>query len=70
MPNEDNKKGQVKSGLEIWEHPLETLSRTIAEQNPHFTQLEVKVEAFKIFYKDDFPPAQLEEIAQKLKEWG
>lgn len=54
---------------------LTELSRKIIvdqlrKKNPEMSETDIKVELFRIFYKDDFEPEKLDEISEFLRKTG
>ena len=50
---------------EVWH----SIKGKILADNPHFTQAELMVELFKWYYKKDFSPVLLNQIAQRLLQY-
>jgi hypothetical protein len=53
---------RLMMGLEMMEDVRKIVLRSIKLENPAFSETECKIEFVRRYYKDDFSPAQLNDI--------
>jgi hypothetical protein len=68
-----NRKSYAEKSKYVFD--LTELSRKIIvdqlrKNNPEMSETDLKVELFRIFYKDDFEPEKLDEISEFLRKTG
>ena len=61
---------RMRIGLDMICFGYNMTANRIIQANASLNERELKAELFKEFYRNDFPPILLNEIAEQLKKWG
>jgi hypothetical protein len=59
---------KIKGLLDLTELSRKIILDQLHQKNPEMTENNLKVELFRIFYKDDFKPEKLDEISEFLRK--
>lgn len=55
--------------FDLTELSRKLIESQLKEKNPHFSEIELKIELFKCFYKYEFKSEKLREITDKMREY-
>jgi len=60
---------RILSLVDLTELSRSIIYNQLAKKHPDFTEIDLKIELFKTFYKNDFDSKTLELIAQSMKNY-
>lgn len=61
---------KMKGLFDLTELSRKIILDQLRKKNPEMSEIDLKVELFRIFYKDDFNPEKLNEISEFLRKAG
>jgi len=61
---------KIKGLFDLTELSRKIIVDQLRKKNPEMSETGLKVELFRIFYKDDFEPEKLDEISKFLRKKG
>jgi hypothetical protein len=56
-------------GFEMMDSVRQIVENSIRRQNPTISDIDIRIAVFKQYYQNDFPPSQLEKIAQAFMDY-
>jgi hypothetical protein len=62
-------KERIKMMTEMTDFSRKLIENQIRRRNPGITDIELKLEVFKAFYKDDFDPPTMKKIMESYREY-
>ena len=62
-------KTRLNGLFEMTDLSREIIKNRIIAKNPKISEIELKVELFKVFYKSDFDEHSLQQIADSIKQY-
>lgn len=67
--NEKSLEYRIQSLFEMTELSRKIVSNRIRLQNPGFSETELKIETFRVFYKQDFDDETLDHISDSMRRY-
>jgi hypothetical protein len=56
-------------GFRLWNSVKNRIMNAIRRENPDIDPIELLVETFRCIYRDDFAPAEMERICERIREY-